>query len=106
MHGAGTRLVSLFSGPNCPPNAGFGIKNLKKFSGNDTPGPPQRDGATPSRTHPSTATRRARGRKLSRCCDVGLGNRPPLIKIYHYTPAYARKSSLESSGIAMVETVK
>jgi len=35
-----------------PPNAGFGIKNLKENSGGDTPGLPQRQGATPSRTHP------------------------------------------------------
>jgi len=44
--------ISLFSGPNCSPNAGFGIKNLKKISGGDTLGPPQQEGATPSRTHP------------------------------------------------------
>ena len=38
---------------------------------------------------PSTATRRAHGRKLPRCWDLGLGNRSPnwpQIKIYHYTP--------------------
>jgi len=37
--------------PKLSPNAGFGIKNLKKNSGGDTLGPFQREGATPSRTH-------------------------------------------------------
>jgi len=37
--------------PKSPPNAGFGIKNLKKNSGGNTPGPSQREGATPSCTH-------------------------------------------------------
>jgi len=67
--------------PKLPPNAGIGIKNLKKkFSGGDTPEPRQREGATPSLTHPSMATRRARGRKLPRCWDLGLGNRSPKSK--------------------------
>ena len=39
--------------PKLPSNAGFGIKKSQKiFSGGDTPGPPQRKGATPVRTHP------------------------------------------------------
>jgi len=38
--------------PKLPPNAGFGIKNLKKIFRGDTPGSPQREGATLSRTHP------------------------------------------------------
>ena len=32
--------------------------------------------STPPAPTPSTATRRARGRKLPRCWDLGLGNRP------------------------------
>jgi len=50
------------------PNAEFGIKNLKKNSGGDTPGPPVREKATPS-----SAVRG--GRKLPHCWDLGLGNR-------------------------------
>jgi len=58
--------VSLFSGPNCPQTRDLASKISKKeFSGDHTP------------VHPSTATRRARGRKLPRCLDLGLGNRSP-----------------------------
>jgi len=47
------RQITLYSlgWPKLPPNAGFGIKNLKKNSGGDTLGPAQREGPTPSRTH-------------------------------------------------------
>jgi len=55
-------------------------KSQKKFPGGDTPGSPQREVATPYRTYPSTATRRARGRKLPRCWDLCLGNRSPKSK--------------------------
>ena len=72
--------ISLFSGPNCPPNAGFGIKSLKNFSG-VTPLDPLSGRERPGgRTYPITATRRARGRKLPRCWDLGLGNRSPKSK--------------------------
>jgi len=56
------------------------MKNLKKISGGDTPGLPQREGATPPAPTPSMATRCARGRKLPRCWDLGLGNRSPKSK--------------------------
>jgi len=74
--------ISLFSGPNCPQTRDLASKISENFSG-VTPGLPQREEATPSRTHPQhgytpcTATRRARGRKLPRCWDLGLGNRSP-----------------------------
>ena len=59
--------------PKLPPNAGFGIKNVKKFSGGNTP---SAGGGDPSRT----ATCRARGCKLLCCWDLGLGNRSPKSK--------------------------
>jgi len=65
-----TRLNQFIFWPKLPPNAGFGIKNLQKISGGDTPGP------CPAPT-PSTATRYAWGRKLPRCWDLGLGNGSP-----------------------------
>jgi len=67
--------------PKLPPNAGFCIKNLrKKISGGDTPEPPQREGATPSRTHSQHGYRPCAGRKLPRCWDLGLGNGSPKSK--------------------------
>ena len=53
------------------PKRGFGITNPKKIF---------RGGATPPASTRSTATRRARGRKLPRCWDLGLGNRSPKSK--------------------------
>ena len=75
--------------PKLPPNAGFGIKNLENFSGGDTPDPLSERGRPPPAPTPSTATRRARGRKLPRCWMLGRRSRKPLpqLKIYHYTPA-------------------
>jgi len=55
------------------------MKNLQKFSGGDTPDPLSGRARPPAPT-PSTATRRARGRKLTRCWDLGLGNRSPKSK--------------------------
>ena len=43
--------ISLFSGPNCPQMRDLASKITKKFSGWH-PRTPQREGATPSRTHP------------------------------------------------------
>ena len=79
--------ISLFSGPNCPQRGIWHQKSQLKFSGGNTPGPPQRKGATPSRTHPSTAApmRGAQAPPL-----LGPRSRKPFpqIKIYHYTPVY------------------
>ena len=66
--------------PKLPPNAGFGIKNLKKNSGVTLPDLPQREGATPSRTNPHNGYTPCVGRKLPRCWDLGLGNRSPKSK--------------------------
>ena len=55
--------------PKLPPNAGFGIKNLKKIFWGCPPAPT-----------PSTATCRERGHNLPRCWDLGLGNRSPKSK--------------------------
>jgi len=69
-----------------PQTRDLASKISKKFPGVIPPvDPPQRQGATPTRNTvpaptPSTATRRARGRKLPRCWDLGLGNRPPKSK--------------------------
>ena len=52
------------------PKRGIWHQKSKKNCRGDTPGPPQREGAT----------RRARGRKLPRCWDLGLGNRSPKSK--------------------------
>jgi len=63
--------------PKSPPNAGFGIKNLKKILGVTLSDPLSGRGRLPPAPSPSTATCRARGRKLPRCWDLGLGNRSP-----------------------------
>ena len=60
--------ISLFSDRNCPLTRD-GINNVKNFSGGGRP--------LPHAPTPSTATRRARGRKLPRCWYLGLGNRSP-----------------------------
>ena len=54
-------------------------KSLKKFPG-VTPRTPSAEGGDPLPHPPSTATRRARGRKLPRCWDLGVGNRSPESK--------------------------
>jgi len=63
--------------PKLPSNAGFGIKNVKKISGGNTPGPSAGgDDPLPHQLqHGYTPC--AGGRKLPRCLDLGLGNRPP-----------------------------
>jgi len=61
--------------PKLPPNAGFGIKNLKKFPGGNTPGPAQLEGTSPSRTYPQHGDMPCAGHKLPRCWDLGPGNR-------------------------------
>ena len=43
--------ISLFSGPNCRQTRDLASKISKEISGGDTPGPPEREGATPSRTY-------------------------------------------------------
>jgi len=47
--------------PKLPPNAGFGIKNLKKNSGVTLPDLPQREGRPPPAPIPITATRHVWG---------------------------------------------
>ena len=59
-------------------------KSQKNFWGWDPKLPQQEWWPPPT---PSTATRRARWRKLPRCWDLGLGNRSP-NKHFHYTPVY------------------
>jgi len=72
--------------PKLPPNAGFGIKNLKK-SGGDTHGPPQREGATISRTQPQHGYTPCAGAQAPPLLGPSLSRKPfPQIKIYHYTP--------------------
>jgi len=58
-----TPLDQFIFWPKLPTNVGFGIKNLQKISGGNTPGP------LPA-PNPSTATRRAQGRNLPRCWDL------------------------------------
>ena len=58
-----TPLDQFIFWPKLPTNAGFGIKNLQKISGGNTPGP------LPA-PNPSTATRHAQGRNLPRCWDL------------------------------------
>jgi len=59
-------LISLFSGPNCPQTRDSAAKISKIFPGVIPPNPVSGRGR-----------RRARGRKLPRCWDQGLGNRSP-----------------------------
>ena len=77
--------ISLFCGPNCPTNAGFGIKNLKKIPGWH-PGLPQR-GATPSRTHFQHGYTPCAGAQAPPLLGPRSRKPFPQIKIYHYTPA-------------------
>ena len=72
--------ISLFSGPNCPQTLDLASKISKKFSGVTSPDPLSGRGQPPPAPTPSTATRHARGRKLPRCWDLGLGNRSPKSK--------------------------
>ena len=65
--------ISLFSGPNCPQTRDLASKISKKFPG-VTPPDTSAGGGDPLRHPPRMATRRARGRKLPRCWDLGLGN--------------------------------
>ena len=58
--------IGLFSGPNCPQTRDLASKISLKYSGGDTPDPLS-----------------AKGR--GRCWDLGLGNRSPQMKLYHYT---------------------
>ena len=83
-----------------PPNAGFGIKNLKKFSGGNYTGPGR--GQPPPASSPSTATCRALGRKLPRCWDLGLGNRSPKSKFTTTPPVNSsgnRRSCASSTSV-------
>ena len=76
------------------PNAGFSIKNLKKkfFPWVTPPDPLSWRGRPLPAPTSSTATRRARGRKLPRCWDLCLGNRPPKSK-FTTTPLGGLKQS-------------
>ena len=64
-------------------------KSQKLFPGGIPRTPSARGGDPLPHPTPSTATRRARGRKLPRCWMLGRRSRKPLpqLKIYHYTPA-------------------
>ena len=86
--------ISLFSGPNCPQTLDLASKISKKFCGVTPPDPLSGRGRPPLAPTPSTATRRARGRKLPRCCDLGLGNRSPKSK-FTTTPLLARSTVLK-----------
>ena len=77
--------ISLFSGPNCRQTRDLASKISKEISGGDTPGPPEREGATPSRTytqHGYTPCAGAQALPL-----LGPRSRKPFlqVKIYHYT---------------------
>jgi len=91
--------------PKLPPNAGFGIKNLKKFSGGGHPGPPQREGATPSRIHPQHGYTPCAGAQAPPL--LGRRSRKPFpqIKIYHYipgviTPKYTQDRTVAEIGLS------
>ena len=73
-------------------------KIYNKFSRGHTPAPPQWEGATPCCTHPQHGYTPCMG-ALPSCWDLGLGNRSPQIKIYHYTPGqhqFLMSSSIDS----------
>jgi len=57
-----------------------------KISGGDTPGPPQREGATPSRTHPQHGYMPCAGAQAPPLLGPRSRKRFPQIEIYHYTP--------------------
>jgi len=64
-----------------PPNAGFGIKNLKKIFRGSHPRTPSAGGADPLPHSPSAQLHAVRrGRKLPCCWDLVLGNRSPKSK--------------------------
>ena len=58
------------------PKRGIWHQKSQKIWAGHTPGPLSAPAPTPC----STATRRARGRKLPRCWDLGIGNRSPKSK--------------------------
>jgi len=72
--------------PKLPPNAGFGIKNLQKNFRGDAPGLLQREGATPSRTHPQHGYTPCAGAQAPPLQGPRSRKPFPQIKIYHYTP--------------------
>jgi len=87
--GTALRQISLATGGTLtlkrsgklPPNRGiWHQKSQKNFPGVTPPDPLSGRGRPPLAPTPSTATRRARGRKLRRCWDLGLGNRSPKSK--------------------------
>ena len=83
----GCPSISLFSGPNCHQTRNLASKISKKFPGVITPNSLSGKGRPPPAPTLSTATRRARGRMLPRCWDLGLGNRSPKSK-FTTTPRF------------------
>jgi len=66
--------ISLFSGPNCPQTRDLASKISKKIPGVTPPDSLSRRGRPPPTLAP------VRGRKLRRCCYLGLGNSSPKSK--------------------------
>ena len=69
--------------PKLPPNAGFGIKNVKKFSGGNTP---SAGGGDPSRTHLQHSYMPCAGVQAPLLLGPRSRKPFPQIKVYHYTP--------------------
>jgi len=70
-----------------PPNAGFGIKNLKKNFWGNTPGPPSAGGGDPLPHQPPSRLHAVRGAQAPPLLGPRSRKPFPQIKIYHYTPA-------------------
>jgi len=69
------------------PKRGIWHQKSQKISGGDTPDPLSERWRPPPTSTPSMATRCAQGHKLSRCWDLGLGNRSPKSK-FTTTPRF------------------
>jgi len=78
-------LYQFIFWPKLPTNAGFGIKNIKKISGDDTLGPLQREEATPSCNHPQHGYTPCAGAQAPPLLRPRTRKPFPQIKVYHYT---------------------
>jgi len=80
--------ISLFSGPNCPLTRDLASKISKKIPGWH-PGHPQREGATPSRTHSQHGYTPCEGAQAPPLLGPRSRKPFPQIKIYHYTSVHS-----------------
>jgi len=91
--------------PKLPQMRDLASKISKKIPGGGHPGPPQREGATPSRIHPQHGYTPCAGAQAPPL--LGRRSRKPFpqIKIYHYipgviTPKYTQDRTVAEIGLS------